>query len=131
MVITLIDVLIKYQVIDLNKLLLKIYPKLGLLPQEGVMLLHFLSFYQQNQQKSFKISLLALKNKTGLSEAEIKKLITELEKKEFIDVTLNAAPSGKREEYYGYALRPRRERNPDSKGARRPYGYIAVLYLPS
>ena len=100
MVITLIDVLIKYQVIDLNKLLLKIYPKLGLLPQEGVMLLHFLSFYQQNQQKSFKISLLALKNKTGLSEAEIKKLITELEKKEFIDVTLNAAPSGKREEYY-------------------------------
>jgi len=99
-VITLIDVLIKYQAIDINKLLLKIYPKLGLLPQEGVMLLHFLSFYQQNQQKSFKISLLALKNKTGLSESEIKKLITELEKKEFIDVTLNVGSSGRKEEYY-------------------------------
>lgn len=101
MVIILIDVLIKYQVIDLNKLLLKIYPKLGLLPQEGVMLLHFLSFYQpNNQQKSFKISLLQLKNKTGLNEADIKQLLNSLEKKEFITVSMNTGQSGKKEEYY-------------------------------
>lgn len=101
MVIILIDVLIKYQVIDLNKLLLKIYPKLGLQPQEGVMLLHFLSFYQpNNQQKSFKISLLTLKNKTGLNEKEIKNLISSLENKDFISVSMNTGTSGKKEEYY-------------------------------
>ena len=99
MVITLIDELIKYQAIDLNKLVLKIYPKLGLLPQEGVMLLHLLSFYQQNnQQKNFPLSHIALKNKTGLDKKENGTLIKALEDKGFLESSVESLKTGKLQE---------------------------------
>lgn len=98
MVITLIDELIKYQAIDLNKLVLKIYPKLGLLPQEGVMLLHLLSFYQQNNQKCFPLSHLALKNKTGMDKKENGILIKALEDKGFLESSVEELKTGKLQE---------------------------------
>lgn len=98
MVITLIDELIKYQAIDLNKLVLKIYPKLGLLPQEGVMLLHLLSFYRQNNQKNFPLSHLALKNKTGMDKKENGILIKALEDKGFLESSVEELKTGKLQE---------------------------------
>lgn len=99
MVIILIDELIKYQVIDLNKLVLKIYPKLGLLPQEGVMLLHLLSFYQQNNmQKNFPLSYVALKNKTGMDKKENGNLIKSLEDKGFLESSVEELKTGKLQE---------------------------------
>ena len=89
MVIILIDELIKYQVLDLNKLILKIYPKLDLKPNEAVMLLHLLSFYQQNNQKKFPLSYNSLKNKTGMNTKENGLLIQALIEKRFIDLNLD------------------------------------------
>ena len=95
-----IDELIKYQVIDLNKLVLKIYPRLGLLPQEGVMLLHLISFYQQNnQQKCFPLSYIALRNKTGLDKKENGLIIQSLIEKGFIDLTLEKKNNDKEQQY--------------------------------
>ena len=88
MVIILIDELIKYQVLDLNKLILRIYPKLELDPQEAVMLLHLLSFYQQNREKTFPLSYNALRNKTGMDKKENGLLIQSLMDKRFIDLRL-------------------------------------------
>ena len=88
MVIILIDELIKYQVLDLNKLILRIYPKLDLKPNEAVMLLHLLSFYQQNNQKVFPLSYNSLKNKTGMNTKENGLLIQALIEKRFIDLKL-------------------------------------------
>ena len=89
MVIILIDELIKYQVLDLNKLILRIYPKLDLKPNEAVMLLHLLSFYQQNNQKKFPLSYNSLKNKTGMNTKENGLLIQALIEKRFIDLNLD------------------------------------------
>ena len=101
MVITLIDELIKYQAIDLNKLLLKIYPKLGLLPQEGVMLLHLLSFYQQNnQQKNIPLSYVALTNKTGMNKKNNGELIKSLEDKGFIEISVEKLKNDKLQECF-------------------------------
>lgn len=101
MVITLIDELIKYQAIDLNKLLLKIYPKLGLLPQEGVMLLHLLSFYQQNnQQKNIPLSYVALTNKTGMNKKSNGELIKSLEDKGFIEISVEKLKNDKLQECF-------------------------------
>ena len=88
MVIILIDELIKYQVLDLNKLILRIYPKLDLNPDEAVMLLHLLSFYQQNREKTFPLSYNALRNKTGMDKKENGLLIQNLMDKRFIDLKL-------------------------------------------
>ena len=63
-----IDELIKYQVVDLNKLVLTIYSKLDLLPQEAVMLLHLLSSYQQNFKKRNVISYQTLRARCNLLE---------------------------------------------------------------
>ncbi len=88
MVIILIDELIKYQALDLNKLILRIYAKLDLLPDEAVMLLHLLSFYQQNREKTFPLSYNALRNKTGMDKKENGLLIQSLMDKRFIDLKL-------------------------------------------
>ena len=98
MVSTLIDELIKYQAIDLNKLVLKIYPKLNLLPQEAVMLIHLLSFYQQNNQKCFALSYASLRNKTGVDKKENGLLIKALEDKNFIEIYLEKNKNDKEQE---------------------------------
>ena len=98
MVIILLDELIKYQVIDLNKLVLKIYPKLGLLPQEAVMLLHLLSVYQQNNQKCYALSYASLRNKTGIDKKENGLLIKALEDKGFIEICLEKNKFDKEQE---------------------------------
>ena len=86
--ITLIDELIKYHVLDLNKLILKIYPKLDLKPNEAVMLLHLLSNYEQNGKKIFPLSYKDLKDKTGMDKKENGILIKALIDKSFIDICL-------------------------------------------
>lgn len=83
-----IDELIKYHVLDLNKLILKIYPKLDLKPNEAVMLLHLLSNYEQNGKKIFPLSYKDLKDKTGMDKKENGILIKALIDKSFIDITL-------------------------------------------
>ena len=74
--------------LDINKLILRIYPKLNLKPEEAVMLLHLLSFYQQNSQKTFPLSYNALRNKTGMDKKENGLLIQSLIEKGFIDLGL-------------------------------------------
>lgn len=86
--ITLIDELIKYHVLDLNKLVLKIYAKLDLKPNEAVMLLHLLSNYEQNGKKTFPLSYKDLKDKTGMDKKENGILIKALIDKSFIDINL-------------------------------------------
>lgn len=98
MVSTLIDELIKYQAIDLNKLVLKIYPRLNLLPQEAVMLIHLLSTYQQNNQKCFALSYAQLRNKTGVDKKENGLLIKALEDKQFIEIYLEKNKNDKEQE---------------------------------
>ena len=83
-----IDELIKYHVLDLNKLVLKIYPKLDLKPNEAVMLLHLLSNYEQNGKKIFPLSYKDLKDKTGMDKKENGILIKALIDKSFIDICL-------------------------------------------
>ena len=83
-----IDELIKYHVLDLNKLVLKIYSKLDLKPNEAVMLLHLLSNYELNGKKVFPLSYKDLKDKTGMDKKENGILIKALIDKQFIDISL-------------------------------------------
>ena len=93
-----IDELIKYQVVDLNKLVLTIYSKLDLLPQEAVMLLHLLSSYQQNFKKRNVISYQTLRAKTGMDRKECGLLVKALEDKGFIEIFIEKSKDDKDQE---------------------------------
>lgn len=98
--ITLIDLLIKYQVLDLEKLMLKIYPKLNILPDEAIMLIHLISLSSQNNyQKHFPLSYKAINLKTGLDNKKSGLILKSLIEKGFIDICLEKKSNNKEQQF--------------------------------
>lgn len=95
-----IDLLIKYQVLDLEKLMLKIYPKLNILPDEAVMLIHLISLSSQNNyQKHFPLSYKAINLKTGLDNKKSGLILKSLIEKGFIDICLEKKANNKEQQF--------------------------------
>lgn len=88
--------LLKYQLIDINKLILKFYKKLGLTDLEAMVLIQLFSMLDKSTK--FQLSYVLLKGKTNLGSKEIRDLIFSLTNKGFIEIMLEKSKNGKEAE---------------------------------
>jgi len=80
--------------------MLKIYPKLNILPDEAVMLIHLISLSSQNNyQKHFPLSYKAINLKTGLDNKKSGLILKSLIEKGFIDICLEKKANNKEQQF--------------------------------
>jgi len=93
----LIKKLLAHQSVDINKILLNNYAKLGLNEEETVSLMHLFSLYEKGKNA---LSYGTIKNKMSLSQKQVSGVLNSLVSKGFIDIRMETSKNGREQQCF-------------------------------